>query len=488
MSGNFRKNTSNFFVTFLIGLIVISFMFTGYESMKGAPGSIASVGDYSIKDREYDNEYRRQINFYKNALFQGKELTAQDIKRFALQNLVQSKTKLIFADKADIYVSPANIKKTVKNFEFFQSGGQFDINRYKGLLARNSMSPTDFEDDMKHDIKNRHAEVLMSNIPLSSSYLGDIRRFKAQRYFAHIIEINKNALKPSLSVSKKEIREFLKEPANKVRVESLFKQRKPSLDKEEQVQASHILIKGQDEAAKKKIEALAKKTNTRNFKSMANKNTQDPSGKGNGGSLGSFARGRMVPEFDQVAFTQKAGTISKPVKTSFGYHLIYVEKKIPGKTALFSNHQNKITTELVRDSKSKELDVLYNKVKNEALTALKGTNFKKIDALKKKYKISYDKNIEMNRFDGSKGTITMEKDQMQKVYSSMRSEDRATLDLSKDNKAHLISYRLNMNKDLPPFDMKKEKSGLASALSSKLKQDILKAIGDTIKVKQYVQL
>ena len=116
----------------------------------------------------------------------------------------------------------------------------------------------------------------------------------------------------------------------------MFNERKDSLNKPEEVTARHILLltEGKDEAAvKAQIEKIAKEVTPGNFAAKANQYTEDPSGKGKGGELGSFQRGRMVPEFDQVAFTQKPGTISAPVKTQFGYHLIFVEKKNEGMTA-----------------------------------------------------------------------------------------------------------------------------------------------------------
>lgn len=493
MSGNFQKKTSNIFVTLLIGLIVISFMFTGYETMKGTPGAVAQVGSYPIKGREYDNEYRRQINFYKNAIFQGKELTAKDIERFgikkaALQNLVQAKTRLIFADRLDQHVSPEAIKKTVKEFEFFQTGGQFDLNRYKSLLTRNNMTPADFEEDMKNDLLGRAGDNFMNNVAISQNYLSDMRRFKELRYNAHILEITKANIKPTLKVNSKEVSTFLSSPANKARVESLFKQRKPSLDVAEKVSARHILIKGSDDKALKKIKSIAKNLTVKNFKKMANKYTEDPSGKKNGGKLGEFARGRMVTEFEDVAFSQKVGTISKPVKTSFGYHLILVEKKTPAKLANFSKVEKEIAKELIRDEKTKEIESIMNDIKAKALAALKGGNFDVIKSLTKKYKAKYDENVEVNRFDGNKGSITLEKDQMSTIFSAMKKEESGTLDVSKGPKVQIITYRKNYNKDLPAFDYEKEKSGLQRALADKRKQDILKTISESVNVKQFVKL
>lgn len=107
------------------------------------------------------------------------------------------------------------------------------------------------------------------------------------------------------------------------------------------VDASHILImangrdkegkmlsaedaKKQDEEAKKKIEAIAEQLKKGgNFENIAVQQSECPSGKQNKGSLGSFDRGRMVPEFDKAAFAMtKPGTISDIVKSPFGYHII----------------------------------------------------------------------------------------------------------------------------------------------------------------------
>lgn len=61
------------------------------------------------------------------------------------------------------------------------------------------------------------------------------------------------------------------------------------------------------------------------FGKLAVEFSEDPGSKSNGGDLGMVGKGRMVPEFDQVAFTQAVGVVSDPVRTSFGFHIIRVE-------------------------------------------------------------------------------------------------------------------------------------------------------------------
>jgi parvulin-like peptidyl-prolyl isomerase len=95
----------------------------------------------------------------------------------------------------------------------------------------------------------------------------------------------------------------------------------------EQVHARHILVKTEEEAtaARKEIDGGS------DFAVVAAKYSTDTGSKDKGGDLGWFGRGVMIPEFEQVAFSLSPGTISAPVKSSFGYHLIQVIEKDPNR-------------------------------------------------------------------------------------------------------------------------------------------------------------
>ncbi len=110
-----------------------------------------------------------------------------------------------------------------------------------------------------------------------------------------------------------------------------YKNRKEQFKTPEKVKASHILIKSgekrSDEKAKKKINEIKNKINEdgSNFNKLAKEYSEDNSAK-KGGNLGYFTRGKMVKSFEDAAFSLDKGEYTKdPVKTKFGYHLIYVE-------------------------------------------------------------------------------------------------------------------------------------------------------------------
>ncbi len=89
-----------------------------------------------------------------------------------------------------------------------------------------------------------------------------------------------------------------------------------------EVHAAHILVKND----KKAQEVLDKLSKGQSFAEMARKYSQCPSSK-TGGDLGWFGKGKMVPEFEKVAFEGEKGKVLGPVKTQFGYHLIKVLDK-----------------------------------------------------------------------------------------------------------------------------------------------------------------
>jgi protein-export membrane protein SecD len=107
-----------------------------------------------------------------------------------------------------------------------------------------------------------------------------------------------------------------------------------SKDGEKEVEAQHLLIcymgaQGCDNAqytkgqALAKIQELKKQATTANFTELVKKNSTEPGASEKAGELGYFKEGDMIKEFAQAAFSMAAGTISDPVETAFGYHLIY---------------------------------------------------------------------------------------------------------------------------------------------------------------------
>ena len=103
----------------------------------------------------------------------------------------------------------------------------------------------------------------------------------------------------------------------------IYDQRVAQLKSENEVAARHILVDNEEKA----IEILAKIKAGGDFAALAKENSTDTGSKEQGGFLGYFGRGQMVPEFEKAAFTMIKGQISEPVKTNFGWHIIKLEDR-----------------------------------------------------------------------------------------------------------------------------------------------------------------
>ncbi len=126
---------------------------------------------------------------------------------------------------------------------------------------------------------------------------------------------------------------------------------------QERVHARHILVSG-DETLAKVQEALK---SGKSFDAVAKEYSIDPGSAVNGGDLGEFPRGVMVPEFEKAAFDLKnPGEVSEPVKTQFGWHIIKLEDRIPEMPSPFEEVKPRIVQEL-REQKTQQ--ILQDRVK-----------------------------------------------------------------------------------------------------------------------------
>ncbi len=142
-----------------------------------------------------------------------------------------------------------------------------------------------------------------------------------------------------------------------------------ALPKQEELRARHILVKTEEEA--KAI--IADLDAGKDFIELAKEKSTDPN-KSEGGDLGFFSKGRMVPEFEEAAFAMPVGSYSKtPVQTQFGFHVIKVEEKRDVAPPTFEEVQQQVRQLVMRDkyleliTKAKEAAKID--IKDEALKA-----------------------------------------------------------------------------------------------------------------------
>ncbi|MGB5107555.1 MAG: peptidylprolyl isomerase [Candidatus Zixiibacteriota bacterium] len=207
----------------------------------------------------------------------------------------------------------------VQNLEPFVTEGQFDYNKY--LQAMTDPQYKDFWRQVESVVRPRFTT------------------FKLQEYIASMVRVSDNDLQDQYLRENERIQvNYALVPYNKfsiqatdidsASVKAYFEAHPEEFQQAEQ--AYYTIIKAPKlPSAADEVSALEKANQIKaqldggaDFATLANEYTEDPSGKGKGGSLGFFAKGAMVSEFDSAVFAMEDGQVSPPVKTRFGYHVI----------------------------------------------------------------------------------------------------------------------------------------------------------------------
>lgn len=207
------------------------------------------------------------------------------------------------------------------------------------------------EDDL-----NKELDVLKNN------YGGEAEFNNALEYYGYNVEDLKKDISMNLKIKK------LIEPSITITDDEIvqyFEENKDTFNQEEQVRARHILVETEEKAKEVKVKLDA----GGDFAELAKEYSFDGS-KDIGGELGFFGRGRMVPEFEEAAFSLKINEISEPVKSQFGYHIIQVEERKEAKEAKLDESKDKIRESILNEKINEAYETWYqeklkeNKVEN----------------------------------------------------------------------------------------------------------------------------
>jgi len=246
--------------------------------------------------------------------------------------------------------------------ETFRTDGIFDIGQHKSVLQSSRLTPEAFEASMRSDL------ITTKVMDALSRFAGVLPAEIRERFnydFAEInldyVEVKADDFEKAIEPTPQELtdyfnqnnKRYMTDPRMRIQylyfpfaeeidkaevtveeMENFYRQNLERYTNKEKRHARHILIKtsGQDTEStlaekRKRAEAvLAEATGGgRDFAELAVQYSEGPSAK-DGGDLGSFSRGQMVPPFDEAVFALNAGEISDIVQTSFGFHIIKVEE------------------------------------------------------------------------------------------------------------------------------------------------------------------
>lgn len=486
MKNAFANKISYFILTFLFLIITASFLFSGFDNFSmGTSSNVATVDGTPITAKEYQTALTRQVEFF-NQMMGGQGLTQKQleemgIKTSVLNGLIQQKLILNTADQLGFVVSLDEVKTEIKNMPYFRTNNQFDVNLYRNMLQGNGYNPTQFEELVANDLKQKKVDGLFDTIIVSDNYIQDVAKFKNSQVVVQGVKISRQALAPLVSVSEQEIKDYLAKPENQKALETTYTENFSTYNKPEEVKARHILIAGDDAKALEKIKSIRSKVNSKNFGDIAKKETEDPTGKTNGGDLGWFSAGRMVPEFEKVAFAMKKGEISEPIKTQFGYHIILVEDKKAPETQSLESVKKELAQMAIQKTKAQDLDALLKTTSEQLQAQMAKGDMSAVEALAKKVDGQVYKDTAVNQYDQMMGQSNLAPTEADQIF---KAAPGTVLNFGNPGTIYLVKVLSKKVDEIAktPQQVKAETDSQTQLYSRKVREELLKTMNNKAKV------
>ena len=382
-----RKQAGSWLIKILLGAIVIVFIFWGVGSFRSQRGGrVALVNGDQITMDDYRETYNNLIEQFRRRFGNNLDedmLKQLQVKRQALNQLIDNKLLVQESKRLKFRVSEKELTDAILNITAFQRAGIFDSRLYKDVLDRLKMTPEAFEEAQKNAMlidKLRtlitssakisdqealewfnwvNASVNIDYVFFSSNHYKDIHpsdkeintffenhkeTYKTEPMVkVRYLNFNPDAFRSKVELPDEEVREYYDENLEAFKIPKT-------------VEARHILLKvnrNADPETVKKTEdralhilKLAKEG--KDFAELAKQYSEGPT-RDKGGYLGKFKKEAMVKPFADVAFSLKAGEISEPVRTQFGWHLIKVEKVNEASITSFDDAKKDIQKKLTDD-------------------------------------------------------------------------------------------------------------------------------------------
>ena len=313
---------------------------------------VIRVNDTNITKAEFD---KKMETAYKGSMFEKMGINIKDGHNGFVINILKQRVvnELIIkalideeVAKRGIKVSNADVEAGIKQIiEKVGSKEQLDK-----ILKQSDVSPAQFRRDVAEQVR---VEKMAEQLGDSSVTEAEAKQFydKNPDKFTHPdqvrashILIHANPVELRKAIMEENKKEVLSEQEISAKIEEKMAEKKAKID-----------------AIRKELQGDLTK-----FAKVAKDKSEDPGSASKGGDLGFFPKGRMVPEFENAAFSLKPNTLSEVVKTNYGYHIIMVTDRKAASKDPFEKSKDTIMAYLKKEKQIKNVDNLLESLKKNA--------------------------------------------------------------------------------------------------------------------------
>jgi peptidyl-prolyl cis-trans isomerase D len=326
---------------------------------------IAEVDGHNLTAGEFETRYLTQVQSYR-AQFGGSLndslLRQLGLDQQIMRQMIEEQVAVLEAARQGVTVTNEELAQQIMALPVFQENGQFIGNeRYLQLLRSQNppLSVGEFEESVRRSLViDKLRAALTDWMAVSNDEVDREFTQRNEQVKLEMVAFTGDAFRDRITVTDADVAAHYEAHKAEYRVGEQRKIRYLLLDREqararvfvtpaeiqreyndsislyrtpEQVRASHILLmtegKSEPEVQKRAEEVLAQVKGGADFAALARKVSEDEGTKENGGDLGFFERGRMVPEFEAAAFGLQPGETSELIKSQFGFHIIRVTER-----------------------------------------------------------------------------------------------------------------------------------------------------------------
>jgi len=417
-----REQKDSWMVKSILWLIVIAFIATIFYSwgMGGAStaqgGVVARVAGEPINFNEYNQTFNNMVRFYRQQFrdqFTEAMIERLDIKNQAMDSLIQKKILMVEADKQGVRVTDDEVAESIKTNPSFHRDGKFSASVYKNFLKFQRLTPLKFEESQRETLLiNKVQSLIKSAAKVSEPEALEIFKKEAEKIKLDYVTVFDDKFEKEFEVSDAEIKAHYDKNKSKFKTQEKFKTQYVLLEAKnyeseiipdekeidnyykakistysikKKYQARHILFRldpkaadesasikekqeAADKAAKKRAEDVLKEIESGDisFEDAAKKYSDDKTSGEKGGDLGEFEAGVMVPEFEKQLNKLKPDSISKVIRTPFGYHIAKLLKITPGRTKPLSEVKDQVVQSLKSLKANQKIRRIARRIHREA--------------------------------------------------------------------------------------------------------------------------
>jgi peptidyl-prolyl cis-trans isomerase D len=333
-----RRNTKRFLIV-TTAFVVPAFILWGAFPSLGTKETrtVMEVAGKEVSLQEFANYYQGIRETARRNL--GTNFTPEiermlNLKQQAVDRMVRELLIGVEVERLDITVSDEEVQETLKQNPSFYTDGKFDAAKWNAWIGDPRVNWTGLIEQERELLKiQKLMDLIRSQARVTESEIRDEFQRRNEKVSMEYVTYEAASYLDDIEITPEELASYYEEhkreyvePAQ-VKLEYVELKKEPS-----QMDYEDIKTFAED--------VLQKARQGEDFAELAQTYSDDPGSASKGGDLGFFGKGRMVPEFEQAAFSMKPGEISDLVKTQFGYHIIKVEevKGVGDKKEIHARH------------------------------------------------------------------------------------------------------------------------------------------------------